>query len=119
MRFESWPPGCFSLSCWENGTCTEAFVNSKRKVSRHTSRATLSHLLRLVVDTLDKVFSLKKGDELSRGVFLNHLRALFDAATLDDALRDSSSDFLDSIATFLDLLLSVKDLPESDEFMVR
>ncbi|GAA5899842.1 hypothetical protein JCM8208_004581 [Rhodotorula glutinis] len=69
------------------------------------------------IDKLDKLFGQQtKGDEVSRSFFVSQLRQLFDAADLDDDLRPQAASFLDSIDSFLDLLLAVRGLPEGDEY---
>ncbi|GAA5840554.1 hypothetical protein JCM9279_007363 [Rhodotorula babjevae] len=69
------------------------------------------------IDKLDKLFGQQaKGDEVSRSLFVTQLRQLFDEADHDDELRAQAASFLDSIQSFLDLLLAVRNLPEGDEF---
>ncbi|KAM0753228.1 hypothetical protein T439DRAFT_342381 [Meredithblackwellia eburnea MCA 4105] len=70
-----------------------------------------------VIDRLDKLFmSQTKGDEISRAFFVGQLRSLFDEASIDDRLRDQVDSFLNSVNSFLDLLLAVRNLPEGDEY---
>ena len=70
-----------------------------------------------VIDRLDKLFmSQTKGDDVSRAFFVGQLKTLFDQSDIDDRLRDQVDAFLDSINSFLDLLLSVRNLPEGDQF---
>ncbi|BGP02104.1 Deoxycytidine kinase 1 [Rhodotorula toruloides] len=52
----------------------------------------------------------------SRTFFVAELRQLFDERDLKDDQRTRILAFLDSIDSFLELLLSVKTLPEGDEF---
>ena len=69
------------------------------------------------IDKLDKLFGQQtKGDEVSRSFFVTQLRQLFDEADLDDELRAQATSFLDSIDSFLELLLAVRNLPEGDEY---
>ncbi|KPV73694.1 uncharacterized protein RHOBADRAFT_54888 [Rhodotorula graminis WP1] len=69
------------------------------------------------IDKLDKLFGQQtKGDEVSRSFFVTQLRQLFVDADLDDELRAQAASFLDSIDSFLDLLLAVRGLPEGDEY---
>lgn len=65
---------------------------------------------------LDSLFmSDSKGDDISRGFFINQLR-LYTTVDVDEQLRDRIANFLDSVDFFLVLLLSVRDLPEGEEF---
>lgn len=57
-----------------------------------------------------------KGDDISRAFFISHLRHLFAISDVDEQLRERVSTFLDSVDLFLELLLSVRDLPEGEEF---
>ncbi|GAA5859498.1 hypothetical protein JCM1840_004642 [Sporobolomyces johnsonii] len=70
-----------------------------------------------VIDRLDKLFGIQtKGDEMSRAFFIAQLRQLFDESEMDDELRQQVDAFLDSINSFLDLLLAVRNLPEGEEY---
>ncbi|KAF5351982.1 hypothetical protein D9756_007382 [Leucocoprinus leucothites] len=70
-----------------------------------------------LVTRLDSLFmSDSKGDDISRAFFISQLRLLFTTADVDEQLRDRVSNFLDSVDLFLELLLSVRDLPEGEEF---
>lgn len=70
-----------------------------------------------LVTRLDSLFmSDSKGDDISRAFFISHLRHLFAISDVDEQLRDRVSNFLDSVDLFLELLLSVRDLPEGEEF---
>jgi len=70
-----------------------------------------------VVTKLDSLFmSDSKGDDISRAFFIGHLRRLFDNSPVDDLLRQRISAFLESVDLFLDLLLSVRALPEGEEY---
>ncbi|CEQ42400.1 SPOSA6832_04218 [Sporobolomyces salmonicolor] len=70
-----------------------------------------------VIDRLDKLFGVQtKGDEISRAFFVTQLRQLFDESEMDDELRQQVDTFLDSINSFLDLLLAVRNLPEGEEY---
>jgi hypothetical protein len=57
-----------------------------------------------------------KGDDISRAFFIGHLRHLFYSAEVDESLRERVSVFLDSVDLFLELLLSVRALPDGDEY---
>jgi len=70
-----------------------------------------------LVTRLDSLFmSDSKGDDITRNYFVTHLRLLFDTYDVEEPLRERVSTFLDSVNLFLDLLLSVRDLPEGEEF---
>jgi dedicator of cytokinesis protein 3 len=70
-----------------------------------------------LVTKLDSLFmSDSKGDDISRVFFIAQLRHLFDTTNVDERLRDRVSNFLDSVDLFLDLLLSVRALPEGEEY---
>ncbi|KAL1687532.1 hypothetical protein GGG16DRAFT_127866 [Schizophyllum commune] len=70
-----------------------------------------------IVTRLDLLFmSDSKGDDISRAFFIGQLRNLFDSSDVDEGLRERVSAFLDSVDLFLELLLSVRALPEGDEF---
>ncbi|KAF8145908.1 dedicator of cytokinesis-domain-containing protein, partial [Mycena galopus ATCC 62051] len=66
-----------------------------------------------LVTRLDSLFmSDSKGDDISRAFFIGHLRHLFYSAEADEGLRERASVLLDSVDLFLELLLSVRALPE-------
>jgi dedicator of cytokinesis protein 3 len=70
-----------------------------------------------VVTKLDSLFmSDSKGDDISRAFFIGQLRLLFENAEVDDELRQRVGNFLDSVDLFLELLLSVRALPEGEEY---
>ncbi|KAJ3508883.1 hypothetical protein NLJ89_g5517 [Agrocybe chaxingu] len=70
-----------------------------------------------LVTRLDSLFmSDSKGDDISRAFFIGQLRHLFDTSDVDEQLRDQVSNFLDSVDLFLELLLSVRALPEGEEY---
>ncbi|KAI3615340.1 cytoplasmic protein [Moniliophthora roreri] len=70
-----------------------------------------------LVTRLDSLFmSDSKGDDISGAIFVGQLRHLFDSPSVDDQLRERVSEFLDSVDLFLELLLSVRALPEGEEF---
>lgn len=70
-----------------------------------------------LVTRLDALFmSDSKGDDLSGAFFVGQLRHLFDSSEVDDQLRERVGVFLDSVDLFLELLLSVRALPEGEEF---
>ncbi|KAJ7714176.1 C2 domain in Dock180 and Zizimin proteins-domain-containing protein [Mycena maculata] len=70
-----------------------------------------------LVTRLDQLFmSDSKGDDISRAFFIGHLRHIFYSSEVDESLRERVSVFLDSVDLFLELLLSVRALPEGDEY---
>ncbi|KAG6854061.1 hypothetical protein C0991_011039 [Blastosporella zonata] len=70
-----------------------------------------------LVTRLDSLFmSDSKGDDISRAFFIGQLRHLFETSDVDEQLRERVSTFLDSVDLFLELLLSVRALPEGEEF---
>jgi dedicator of cytokinesis protein 3 len=70
-----------------------------------------------LVNRLDSLFmSDSKGDDISRAFFIGQLRHLFDSSDVDERLRERVANFLDSVDLFLELLLSVRALPEGEEF---
>ncbi|KAF9047285.1 cytoplasmic protein [Panaeolus papilionaceus] len=70
-----------------------------------------------LVTRLDSLFmSDSKGDDISRAFFIGQLRLLFDSSEVNERLRDQVSNFLDSVDLFLELLLSVRALPEGEEY---
>lgn len=70
-----------------------------------------------LVTRLDSLFmSDSKGDDIARAFFIGQLRHLFDTSDVEDQLRDRVSAFLDSVDLFLELLLSVRALPEGEEY---
>jgi dedicator of cytokinesis protein 3 len=70
-----------------------------------------------LVNRLDSLFmSDSKGDDISRAFFIGQLRHLFDSSDVDERLRERVANFLDSVDLFLELLLSVRALPEGEEY---
>ena len=70
-----------------------------------------------LISKLDSLFmSDSKADDLSRAFFISQLRHLFESSNVEDQLRDRVSNFLDSVDLFLEMLLSVRALPEGEEF---
>lgn len=70
-----------------------------------------------LISKLDSLFmSDSKADDLSRAFFISQLRHLFEASNVEEQLRERVSNFLDSVDLFLEMLLSVRALPEGEEF---
>ena len=89
-----------------------SMIVSEYHVSRH-----FDHIKNELVSKLDQLFmSDSKGDDISRAFFIGHLRHLFETSSVDEQLRELVANFLDSVDLFLELLLSVKALPEGEEF---
>jgi dedicator of cytokinesis protein 3 len=89
-----------------------SMIVSEYHVSQH-----FDNIENELVSKLDQLFmSDSKGDDISRAFFIGHLRHLFESSTVDEGLRDRVANFLDSVDLFLELLLSVRALPEGEEF---
>jgi hypothetical protein len=58
----------------------------------------------------------RKNDDISGTFFVGQLRHLFDSSDVDERLRERVAGFLDSVDLFLELLLSVRALPDGEEF---
>jgi dedicator of cytokinesis protein 3 len=87
-------------------------IVSEFHVSQH-----FDHIENELVSKLDQLFmSDSKGDDISRAFFIGPLRHLFESSNVDESLRDRVGNFLDSVDLFLELLLSVRALPEGEEF---
>jgi len=70
-----------------------------------------------LVSKLDKLFmSDTRGDDITRAYFILQLRHLFDSPDIDEQLKIHIDDFLNSVDLFLDLLLSIRELPEGEEY---
>ncbi|KAE9401567.1 cytoplasmic protein [Gymnopus androsaceus JB14] len=69
-----------------------------------------------LVTRLDYLFMSESSKDDISGFFVSHLRHLFVTSEVDEQLRERVSNFLDSVDLFLELLLSVRALPEGDEF---
>ena len=89
-----------------------SMIVSEHHVSQH-----FDHIENELVSKLDQLFmSDSKGDDISRAFFIGHLRHLFETSSVDEQLRENVANFLDSVDLFLELLLSVRALPEGEEF---
>ncbi|RDX50021.1 cytoplasmic protein [Lentinus brumalis] len=86
-------------------------------ISEYHLSQSFEHIENELVSKLDTLFmSDSKGDDISRAFFIGHLRHLFDSSDVDEELRARVTRFLDSVDVFLELLLSVRALPEGEEF---
>lgn len=86
-------------------------------LSEHHQSGQFEEIETELVTRLDSLFmSDSKGDDISGAFFVGQLRHLFDSSDVDEQLRERVSVFLDSVDLFLELLLSVRALPEGEEF---
>ena len=70
-----------------------------------------------LINKLDEMFmSESKTDDVSRALFISQLRGLFDSSAVDEELRSRVAELLGSVDLFLELLLTVRQLPEGDEY---
>lgn len=69
-----------------------------------------------LVTRLDYLFMSESSKDDISGFFVSQLRHLFVTSEVDEQLRERVSNFLDSVDLFLELLLSVRALPEGEEF---
>ena len=71
-----------------------------------------------VINKLDELFvSENRADDVSRAFFIKQLRELFESSIVNEDLRARMLEFLASVDMFLELLISVRELPEGDEFL--
>jgi dedicator of cytokinesis protein 3 len=86
-------------------------------ISEYQASENFNEIENEIVSKLDSLFmSNSKGDETARSFFVGQLRHLFDISQIDDRLRDRVHEFLESVDSFLELLLSVRALPDGEEF---
>lgn len=86
-------------------------------VSEYHQSGSFNQIETELINKLDKLFmSDTRGDDISRAFFVSQLRHLFDSSSLDDQLKTHVGEFLDSVDLFLELLLSVRELPEGEEY---
>ena len=86
-------------------------------VSEYHQSGNFDEIENELVTRLDSLFmSDTKGDDISGAFFVGQLRHLFDSSDVDEALRERVGTFLDSVDLFLELLLSLRALPEGEEF---
>ena len=86
-------------------------------VSQHQEHRHFDDIEHELISKLDSLFmSDSKADDLSRAFFISHLRHLFESSNVEEQLRKRVSNFLDSVDLFLEMLLSVRALPEGEEF---
>ncbi|KIK67093.1 hypothetical protein GYMLUDRAFT_37133 [Collybiopsis luxurians FD-317 M1] len=86
-------------------------------VSEYHTSGNLEVIENELVTRLDFLFmSESSKDDISGAFFVGQLRHLFESTEVDEQLRERVSNFLNSVDLFLELLLSVRALPEGDEF---
>ncbi len=86
-------------------------------VSEYHQSGSVERIEMELISKLDKLFmSETRGDDISRAFFVSQLRHLFDSSSLDEQLKAHVQEFLDSVDLFLELLLSVRELPEGEEY---
>ncbi|KAH7908606.1 hypothetical protein BJ138DRAFT_1157281 [Hygrophoropsis aurantiaca] len=86
-------------------------------ISEYQQYGHFDHIENELVKKLDGLFmSQTRGDDMSRTLFVGHLKNLFDSSEVDDQLRERVAAFLHSVDEFLKLLLSVRNLPDGEEF---
>ncbi|KAK0461408.1 uncharacterized protein EV420DRAFT_1619788 [Desarmillaria tabescens] len=86
-------------------------------VSEYHQAGNFDEIENELVTRLDSLFmSDSKGDDISGAFFVTQLRHLFETSDVDESLRERISTFLDSVDLFLELLLSLRALPEGEEF---
>ncbi|KZT04604.1 cytoplasmic protein [Laetiporus sulphureus 93-53] len=86
-------------------------------ISEYHVSGNFNHIEHELVSKLDTLFmSDSKGDDISRAFFIGYLRRLFEESDVDEQLRALVDTFLQEVNMFLDLLLSVRALPEGEEF---
>lgn len=86
-------------------------------ISEYYVSGNFDHIEHELVSKLDTLFmSDSKGDDISRAFFISYIRNLFDSSDVDEQLRARVNSFLGEVDLFLELLLSVRALPEGEEF---
>ncbi|KAH9924408.1 cytoplasmic protein [Fomitopsis serialis] len=86
-------------------------------ISEYYVSGNFDHIEHELVSKLDTLFmSDSKGDDISRAFFISYIRNLFDSSDVDEQLRARVTSFLSEVDMFLELLLSVRALPEGEEF---
>ena len=86
-------------------------------ISEYYVSGHFDHIEHELVSKLDTLFmSDSKGDDISRAFFISYIRTLFDNSDVDEQLRARVNNFLGEVDLFLELLLSVRALPEGEEF---
>ncbi|KAI0940660.1 hypothetical protein AcW1_003797 [Taiwanofungus camphoratus] len=86
-------------------------------ISEYQASGNFDRIENELISKLDTLFmSDCKGDDISRAFFIEYLRHLFESSDVDEQLRSRVAIFLSEVDNFLELLLSVRALPEGDEF---
>lgn len=69
------------------------------------------------MDQLNTIFMHDgESNDLARVAFITTLRGMFTDPLVDPRLRQAIDDFLDSVDSFLDLLLGLRDLPAGEQY---
>ncbi|KZT07842.1 uncharacterized protein LAESUDRAFT_713185 [Laetiporus sulphureus 93-53] len=86
-------------------------------ISKYHVSGIFNHIEHELVSNLDTLFmSDSKGDDITCAFFIGNLHRLFEESDIDEQLRALVDTFLQEVNMFLDLLLSVCALSESEEF---
>lgn len=86
-------------------------------VSEYHQSSNFEEIENELVTKLDYLFMADtKTDDISGAFFVGQLRQLFESSDVEDGLRERVGTFLDSVDMFLELLLTLRSLPEGDEF---
>lgn len=86
-------------------------------VLHYNSTGNFDEIEHEITNKLDSLFMNEaKGTDITRAFFISQLRQLFDSSAADDRLRERVNHFLNSVDTFLDLLLSLRTLPPGEEY---
>ncbi|EGF98551.1 uncharacterized protein MELLADRAFT_40818 [Melampsora larici-populina 98AG31] len=73
-----------------------------------------------IIDKLDSLLGnspSSQNDEMSRAFFVGQLQSLFESDPIDEHLQKQVETFMQSTNQFLELLLSIRNLPPGDEFI--
>lgn len=73
-----------------------------------------------IIDKLDSLLGnspSSQNDEMSRAFFVGQLQSLFECDPIDERLQKQVESFMQSVNQFLELLLSIRNLPPGDEFI--
>ncbi|KAH9819300.1 dedicator of cytokinesis-domain-containing protein [Melampsora americana] len=73
-----------------------------------------------IIDKLDSLLGnspSSQNDEMSRAFFVGQLQSLFESDPIDERLQKQVESFMHSVNQFLELLLSIRNLPPGDEFI--
>jgi dedicator of cytokinesis protein 3 len=86
-------------------------------ISMYQDYANFDNIEHELVTRLDTLFtSDSRGDDILGDFFVTQLRHMFETSEVNEHLRQRVSTFLDSVEQFLELLRTVRALPDGDEF---